>query len=173
MSGFAQTHWPTFDSEEDVRSAGFVALNGFCQQVEHEYEIPGHRLRVDLCGHLPNGDWALVECKRFTPFNLSPFVDAIDQAASYADAIQYPVFIGPVYGSPSDFSAGRLNNALGALHLLGSRLNVGFLWVNHLGEAGLMLRGQSVVRTSPQGVLQHDNFSSIWRYTRRFGSKKT
>lgn len=159
--------WPRFSNEEEVRIAGKAAMASFCHHVEEEYTIPDHPLRVDLCGHLSNGEWALVECKVFSQWQLSPFVDAIDQAASYANAIQYPVFIGPVYGSPLDLVIGRHDNAIGALHLMAGRLNVGFLWINHAGETGLLLRGQNLVDTR-RGT--HKNFDAVWRYKRRFGS---
>jgi hypothetical protein len=163
--------WPVFKTEEDVKRAGRRALEAFCEHVEDEYRIDEHRMRVDLCGHLSNGHWALVECKKFSPFDLSPFIDAIDQAASYAAAIEYPVFIGPVYGTPMELSLGSHKNGLGALHLMASRLNVGFLWINPIwGDSGVMLRGQSLARSN--GSL-HSRFDQLWRYKRRVGSKTT
>jgi len=159
--------WPRFVNETQVRIAGKAAMGLFCHYVEEEYAIPGHPLRVDLCGHLSNGEWALVECKVFSQWQLSPFVDAIDQAASYANAIEYPVFIGPVYGSPLEMAMGRHDNAIGALHLMAGRMNVGFLWVNEQGDSGLLLMGQNVIDTR-RGA--HANFEAVWRYKRRYGS---
>lgn len=125
-------------------------------------------LRVDLCAWLPNGHLALIEVKAFDGRTLSPLIDAIDQAASYANVIKYPVFIGPIDGTASQFSAGRMDNALGALHLLAGRLNVGFLGVNHSGSGSLVLRGQNVI--SDWGTPK--NFDSIFRYVTRVGSKQ-
>lgn len=155
--------------EAKIVDEAAALLDGFCTHVGREYQIPGHPYRVDLCGHLPNGHWALIECKRFDPQTLSEYVDAIDQAASYAEAIEYPVFIGPVVGQPVSLATGRADNALGALHLLASRLNVGFLWKHPAhGNGGLLLRGQNLLsRDGP-----HKNFDRIWRYTRRAGSKR-
>ena len=152
--------------EASVRDIGAAALARFCSDVQIEYRIPGHRLRVDLRATLPNGHWALVECKPFDQ-TVTPYVDAVDQAASYADAIEYPVFIGPVYGSPLELSLGRHDNGLGTLHLMAGRLNVGFLWINERDEAGLLLRGQNIIDTR-RGL--HSNFDNVWRYKRRSGS---
>lgn len=125
-------------------------------------------LRVDLCAWLPNDHLALIEVKAFDGRTLSPLIDAIDQAASYANVIKYPVFIGPVDGTASEFAAGRMDNALGALHLLAGRLNVGFLGVNRHGSGSLVLRGQNVI--SDWGTPR--NFDSIFRYVTRVGSKQ-
>jgi len=157
--------------EAKIVDEAAALLGSFCTHVELEYEIPGHPYRVDLCGQLRDeAQWALVECKRFDPKTLSEYVDAIDQAASYADAIEYPVFIGPVVGRPMDLAAGKADNALGALHLMAGRLNVGFLWRHPRSSrvGGLLLRGQNLLgRDGP-----HKNFDRIWRYTRRAGSKR-
>lgn len=148
-------------------------LNSLGLYNEREYRLvdPDGKqtgLRVDLCAYLPNGHLALIEVKAFDGKTLSPLIDAIDQAASYADVIRYPVFIGPVDGTASKFSAGRMDNALGALHLLAGRLNVGFLGVNSYGSGSLVLRGQNVV--SEWGTPK--NFESIFRYVTRIGSKQ-
>lgn len=140
---------------------------------EREYKLVDSEgsntgLRVDICAWLPNDHLALIEVKAFDGKTLSPLIDAIDQAASYASVIRYPVFIGPIDGTASVFSAGRMDNALGALHLIAGRLNVGFLGVNSYGRGSLVLRGQNVV--SEWGMPK--NFDHIFRYVTRVGSKQ-
>lgn len=153
--------------EQELVAAGAQLLGRICTNVEHEYKFE-NGYRIDLKGELPNGQWALVEVKGFDD-NLTPFIDAVFQAKSYADAIRYPVFIGPVYGSPSEISHGVLTNALGAIHLMAGRMNVGFLLHNHANEPTLLLRGQIVVDSRGP----RDNFDRMWKYIERFGSKQS
>lgn len=143
-----------------------------CTDVQAEYPLidpDGNqlRMRVDLCARMPNGHFALVECKAFDD-TLTPYVDAIIQAASYAEAIRYPVFIGPVAGSRSTLSAGRMDNALSALHLMAGRLNVGFLTKSESGSVALMLRGQYVMTKG--GIVE--KFDTLFSYVERRGSRQ-
>ena len=141
------------------------ALASFCTGIEREYDI-GNGMRVDLKAELSNGQFVLVEVKAFDE-TLTPYVEGIIQACSYADAIKYPVFIGPISGSRMSVSSGKLDNALAALHLLGGRLNVGFLCTSSHGYSSLILRGQ---RMADAGSL-HSEFDSHWFYGTRSGSK--
>ncbi len=143
-------------------------LSKLCADVEREYQITdgSQHYRIDLKGVLPNGEYALVEVKAFGQF-LTPYVDAIMQAASYADAIEYPVFIGPVMGDKSSIVTGTHDNAIGALHLVAGRLNVGFLCVSRHGAPSLVLRGQRVMDL--MGV--SDSFATHWGYRTRRGSR--
>lgn len=160
---------PNDGSEAAVVLHAERLLTLMCSNVQREFELSPGGLRVDLKGELPNGEFALVECKQFGD-NLTPLVDAIMQAASYADSIRYPVFIGPVPGSRSTIASGRLDNALGALHLVAGRLNVGFLcFTEHNGAASLLLRGQKVA-CSVSGA--HSEFAKHWGYVQRIGSKQ-
>lgn len=152
--------------EQELVVAGAQLLGRICTNVEHEYKFE-NGYRIDLKGELPNGQWALVEVKGFDD-NLTPFIDAVFQAKSYADAIRYPVFIGPVYGSPSEISHGVLTNALGAIHLMAGRMNVGFLLQTHRGDAKLLLRGQ-VLADSNGPTAQFDKH---WGYIEQLGSRR-
>lgn len=151
--------------EQELAVAGAQLLERFCTNIEREYPLD-NGYRIDLKGELPNGQWALVEVKGFD-HNLTPFIDAVFQAKSYADAIRYPVFIGPVYGNPSDIAQGKHTNALGAIHLMAGRMNVGFLVRSNYDEPMLLLRGQIIADS--KGPRQ--NFSSMFRYLERDGSK--
>lgn len=152
--------------ERELAGIGASLLTQFCGNVEREYPLDGG-YRIDLKGELPNGQWALVEVKGFDD-NLTPFIDAVFQAKSYADAIRYPVFIGPVYGSPMEISHGSLTNALGAIHLMAGRMNVGFLLQTHRGDAKLLLRGQ-VLADSNGPTAQFDKH---WGYIEQLGSRR-
>lgn len=152
--------------EAHLVAAGEDMLHKICNDVQREYRIETTPYRVDLKGVLPNGEWALVEVKGFGS-NLTPFVDAVFQAKSYADSIRYPVFIGPVFGNPSEIAQGSLTNALGAIHLMAGRMNVGFLVQPRYTSPMLMLRGQIVVDANGP----RENFSSLWGYLDRRGSK--
>jgi len=160
---------PSFNNEAEVESYGASLMEKFCLRVARQVVIPKKGMRLDISGLLPNHRQALVECKIFRD-HLATYVDAIDQAASYADELQHPVFIGPVYGSPSEISYGIMSNGLGALHLMASRLNVGFLWVNHSERAGLLFRGQCLIHSESKTV--HPRFDEIYKYTERMGSAK-
>ena len=70
--------------EQELTVAGAQLLGRFCTNVEREYSLD-NGYRIDLKGELPNGQWALVEVKGFDN-NLTPFIDAVFQAKSYADA---------------------------------------------------------------------------------------
>lgn len=151
-------------NEERYVSAACTLLAKVAVNIEREYAIPCGR--VDVAGTLPNGEWVLIECKNFEQ-NASAHVDAVMQAASYADAIQYPVFVGPFDGSRSTLCNGTADDGMTMLHLLAGRLNVGFLAVNHRGEVQLILRGQVVV-SSRDGL--HSRFADHWGYVQRKGS---
>lgn len=152
--------------ESDLVSVGSALLHQFCSNIEHEYPIDlGYR--VDLKGELPNGQWALVEVKGFSD-NLTPLVDAVFQAKSYADAIRYPVFIGPIPGTPMQIAHGALTNALGAIHLMAGRMNVGFLLQTPRGDGKLLLRGQVLA----DGNGPTAQFDKHWGYVERFGSRQ-
>lgn len=151
--------------EQKLVVAGVKLLERFCTNVESEYPLDGG-YRIDLKGELPNGQWALVEVKGFDQ-NLTPFIDAVFQAKSYADAIRYPVFIGPVYGNPSEISLGSHSNALGAIHLMAGRMNVGFLVRSNYDEPMLLLRGQIIATSAgPRPI-----FDRMFRYLDRNGSQ--
>jgi hypothetical protein len=80
-----------------------------------------------------------------------------------------PVFIGPVYGGAMELSAGRHDNALGAIHLMAGRLNVGYLCECRWRGPYLLLRGQVVAdRQGPRS-----QFGQLWGYVQRFGSRQT
>lgn len=167
--------WPVFQSENDCKHVSRQALSRLCEFVDDEYRLKDCRMRIDLRGVLVNGCWALVECKKFSAYNLAAFIDAADQARSYADAIEYPVFIGPVYGKPSELSKGEHSNGLGAIHLMAGRWNVGFLYIDpYWGSVGLMLRGQNLVsrRVDEDAPRFHSRCKELWRFSRRVGSKK-
>lgn len=149
----------------------FVAeylLGRLCTDIEREYGIATAPpfYRVDLKGVLPNGEFALVEVKAFDQY-LSSFVDAIMQAASYASCIEYPVFIGPVEGNKGTICTGTHDNAIGALHLIAGRLNVGFLCVSAHGAPSLLLRGQNLI--DARGI--SDTFAKHWGFRTRLGSR--
>lgn len=154
-------------SEDRYKHAALFLLSKICTQVSEEIELPG-MLRADVAGVLENGKWVVVECKNFED-SASMHVDAVMQAASYADAIQQPVFIGPFNGSKSTLCSGDVDSGMSVLHLLAGRLNVGFLSVNHAGVVQLILRGQ-VLASSLTGL--HSQFDSHWGYVTRIGSKK-
>lgn len=162
---------PVKKTESDIVTKARRALGQFATNIEPEFRIlnqdESKSYRVDLKGVLKNGEYVLVECKAFND-TLSPYVHAIVQAASYADAIEYPVFIGPVHGTALQLSHGSLDNALGALHLLAGHLNVGFLCVSHGGTSFLLLRGQRLA--GADGL--HSEFQSHWGYVARHGSKR-
>lgn len=169
QGGWIERHFASvshLDNEIRYVSATCELLKQIASDVQTEYEIPGGR--VDVAGTLPNGEWVLVECKNFEN-NAAAHVDAVMQAASYADAIQYPVFIGPFNGSRSTLCNGNADDGMTVLHLLAGRLNVGFLAVNDRGEVQLILRGQVVV-SSRDGL--HTHFPNHWGYVQRFGSKQ-
>lgn len=151
-------------NEDRYVSAACDLLRRLDCYVQREYEIPGGR--VDVAGALSNGHWILVECKNFEG-NPSAHVDAVMQAASYADAIEYPVFIGPLNGSRSTLCNGDSDDGMTMLHLIAGRLNVGFLSVNDRGDVQLILRGQ-VVASSRDGL--HSRFNDHWGYIQRKGS---
>jgi hypothetical protein len=152
--------------EQELTVAGAQLLGRFCTNIEREYPLD-NGYRIDLKGELPNGQWALVEVKGFDD-NLTPFIDAVFQAKSYADAIKYPVFIGPVYGNPSEIAHGSHTNALGAIHLMAGRMNVGFLVRSNYDEPMLLLRGQVIADSAGP----RPNFASMWSYIERFGSRQ-
>lgn len=160
-------------AEAEIVAAGRRMLGAIgCTNVQEEYwlvDSQGNplRMRVDLCATMPNGHFALVECKAFDD-TLTPYVDAIIQAASYAEAIRYPVFIGPVPGSRSTLAVGRMDNAMSALHLMAGRLNVGFLTQSESGNAALMLRGQYVMTTRGMS----EQFDTVFSYVERRGSRQ-
>jgi hypothetical protein len=162
---------PPRPTETELAAHARASLSQFATNIEPEYHfesLDGKKTyRVDIKAELKNGEYALVEVKAFRD-NLTPYIDAIIQAASYADAIRYPVFIGPVTGSRETLAAGRLDNALGALHLVAGRLNVGFLYLTQWGTAGLLLRGQRLVDA---GGLS-GQFATHWGYVERLGSKQ-
>ncbi len=155
---------PALQNEERYVQAACELLGRMGCNVTREYEIPIGR--VDVAGVLPNGHWVLIECKNFEG-NASAHVDAVMQAASYADAIKYPVFVGPLNGSRSTLCNGDANDGMTMLHLFAGRLNVGFLAVNHRGDVQLILRGQ-VVASSRDGL--HSRFEDHWGYIQRKGS---
>lgn len=160
---------PTLKSKSQEAQLVEVArglLGQFSSNIEPEYVIEGTPYRIDLKAELPNGEFALVEVKAFRD-DLTPYVDAVIQAASYAEAIKYPVFIGPIEGSRETLSTGRLDSALSALHLMAGRLNVGFLYVSGTGNAGLLLKGQRLIDAGSVS----SNFSNVWAYRSRRGSK--
>lgn len=152
--------------EQELTIAGAQLLERFCTNIEREYPLDGG-YRIDLKGELPNGQWALVEVKGFDD-NLTPFIDAVFQAKSYADAIKYPVFIGPIAGSPLEIAHGSLTNALGAIHLMAGRMNVGFLLQTHRGDAKLLLRGQVLADSSGPAP----QFDKHWGYIEQLGSRR-
>lgn len=158
-------------TENDLVTKARRALCQFATDIEPEFRFESHdgesRFRADLKGVLANGEYVLVECKAFNQ-TLSPYIQAIIQAASYADAIEYPVFIGPVHGTALRLSHGAMDNALGALHLLAGHLNVGFLCVSHGGTSFLLLRGQRLA--GAEGL--HSEFKAHWGYVARHGSKR-
>ena len=137
-----------------------------CTSVQQEIELPGG-LRADAAGQLENGVWVVVECKDFAS-SASAHVDAVMQAASYAEAIRQPVFIGPFDGSRSTLCNGGADDGMSVLHLVAGRLNVGFLSVNHAGVVQLILRGQ-VLASSRDGL--HSHSAAHWGYVTRTGSK--
>jgi len=152
--------------EQELTAAGAQLLGRFCTNIEREYPLD-NGYRIDLKGELPNGQWALVEVKGFDN-NLTPFIDAVFQAKSYADTIKYPVFIGPVYGNPSEIALGSHTNALGAIHLMAGRMNVGFLIRSNYDEPMLLLRGQVIADSAGP----RPNFDRMWSYIERFGSRQ-
>ena len=155
---------PNLQNEERYVSAACELLTTLGCSIHREYEIPGGR--VDVAGILPNGHWVMVKCKDFEG-NASAHVDAVMQAASYADSIEYPVFIGPFNGSRSTICNGTADDGMTILHLIAGRLNVGFLAVNDRGDVQLILRGQ-VVASSRDGL--HSRFEAHWGYIQRKGS---
>lgn len=154
-------------TEAQCVKEGIVALRQFACDIKPEYSLDDTGLRVDLKGVLPNGEFVLVECKGFDQ-KVTQYAEAIIQAASYADSIQYPVFIGPVRASVEDLISDSMNGgALSALHALAGRLNVGFLFHNKYGISGLVLRGHRIVDAA--GI--KPEFASVWYHSRRHGSK--
>lgn len=153
--------------EARYKAAAVHLLGKLCTSVQEEVNLPDG-LRADAAGQLENGAWVVVECKDFES-SASAHVDAVMQAASYADAIRQPVFIGPFDGSKSTLCDGQLSSGMSVLHLVAGRLNVGFLSVNHAGVVQLILRGQ-VLASSRDGL--HSHFADHWGYVTRTGSKQ-
>lgn len=168
---FGVRQLPVKKTESDIVTEARRALGQFATNIEPEFRFESHdgesKFRADLKGELSNGEYVLVECKAFND-TLSPYAHAIVQAASYADAIKYPVFIGPVHGTALRLSHGSLDNGLGALHLIAGHLNVGFLCVSHGGTSFLLLRGQRLA--GADGL--HSEFKAHWGYVARHGSKR-
>ena len=90
--------------EARYKAAAVHLLGKLCTSVQEEVNLPDG-LRADAAGQLENGAWVVVECKDFES-SASAHVDAVMQAASYADAIRQPVFIGPFDGSKSTLCDG-------------------------------------------------------------------
>jgi hypothetical protein len=166
LDSYFATHSELKNEERYVKATCELLTVLGCDEVHREYEIPSGR--VDVAGILPNGHWVMVECKDFE-INASAHVDALMQAASYADSIKYPIFIGPFNGSRSTLCNGNADDGMTMLHLIAGRLNVGFLAVNDRGGVQLILRGQ-VLASSRDGL--HTQFANHWGYVQRFGSKQ-
>jgi hypothetical protein len=144
-------------------------------EVRHEIEL-GSGLRFDLGVLLTNNAWASIEVKPFDdPPNQAALLDAITQAASYADEMQYPVFIGPIVGKPLELSNGVSESRLAQAHLLAGRLNVGFVYERpnaHRGiQGGLLLRGQNLVGWDGKETRFSQLFQTINQYRVRRGSQ--
>jgi hypothetical protein len=159
-----------FLNESEVQSYTLARLRSFCSKVWPEHIFPVvERYRVDAAGIFLGTRMVYCECKHFTEYqSYSSIVDAIDQASSYADAMQHPMFIGPVFTSLTNVMSG-CGDGLAALQLLAGRFNVGFLWVLRRSKrCGLILRGQNLIDNS---MRVHGKINDLYVYRKRSGSK--
>jgi hypothetical protein len=164
-----------FSSESEAIDRVIELLAPFTIEVRREIELDSG-LRFDLGVLLTNNEWAPIEVKPFDdPPNQAALLDAITQAASYADEMQYPVFIGPIVGKPLELSNGVSDNRVAQAHLLAGRMNVGFVYerpVTGSGvQGGLMLRGQNLVGWDGKETRFSQLFQKINRYRVKRGSQ--
>jgi len=160
---------PQYTNEQRYQEAAVVLLRNLgCTHVTPEAEITP-RMRVDVAAVLPDQcGFVYVECKNFER-TISNYVDAVMQAASYADAIKHPVFIGPFDGSRTTLCNGAIDDGMSVLHLMAGRLNVGYLAVSDSGGVQLILRGQVIFSTFSGA---HSDFQNLYKYVTRVGSKQ-
>ena len=108
--------------------------------VDSEVWIAGRRLRVDLRGflqapqgpHLPDGVARIFVEVKPELTTAAAVAGAVFQAASYADALGCPVFVGPLIGAaPVSLACGDLDRGtpLSALQTVAGRLNIS-IWAS-------------------------------------------
>jgi len=159
-----------FYDEKEVKLYTLARLKSFCSNVWPEHVFPvSQKYRVDAAGTFLQTKMVYCECKFFNEYqSYATLVDAIDQAASYADAMQHPMFIGPVFTSLTNVMSG-CGDGLAALQLLAGRFNVGFLWVHRKQcRCGLILRGQNLIDNH---MRVHGRIDELYVYRKRCGSK--
>jgi len=159
-----------FANENEVKIYTQARLKSFCSSVWPEHVFPVvERYRVDVAGTFLQTKMVYCECKFFNEHqSYATLVDAIDQASSYADAMQHPMFVGPVFTSLANVMSG-CGDGLAALQLLAGRFNVGFLWVLRRSKrCGLILRGQNLIDNY---MNINSRIDEIYVYRKRQGSK--
>jgi hypothetical protein len=165
---------PKFETESDVQAYACCVMDHFCSKVIPERQLTTCKYKVDVAGYCDKAKRMIyLECKRFhRNQNISEIADAIMQAKSYADALEYPVFVGPLFGERPDFVLGTAG-ALAALHLMAGHLNVGFFVVNtRIHRAMLLFKGQKLIEATPaREVSVHSQIEMHFRYKERQGSK--
>tara|TARA_R110000868_G_C10540742_1_gene734918 strand:+ start:49 stop:618 length:570 start_codon:yes stop_codon:yes gene_type:complete len=122
---------------------------------QKQYTIPDSRKKIDYLVTTEEGIRFGIECKGrmimgSDGVKARVLANHFEQAAAYAQALQLPVFIGPVWFNDSPMGAGQGGlklTALSALNLFGGRMNVGtLLWHDRSPYSSywsLSLRGKS------------------------------
>ena len=140
------------------------------QKWDYQTEAAAGEGRIDYFVKTPRCNFG-IEVKRdlFSEnLKMTTMADYFEQAASYARALEVPVFLGPVivdHSLPSaTYIGGTTAKALAAFNIFGGRVNVGTLvFFNGTGKYspnywGMILRGGVFWSGNPQGRYGCDEY---------------